>query len=448
MFQQICSYKMALIPIIALFFLISGAFSAPAHANPKYASIIMDSDTGMILHQRHANKKLHPASLTKVMTLLMVFEALERGDLKMNDRIRISQRSSAMQPSKIGFKPGETIRVKDAIYALVTKSANDVAVAVGEHLGGTEYNFAKMMTRRARQLGMSRTTFRNASGLHHPSQVSTARDMVKMARHVIVHHPKRYRYFSKTSFTYRGQTYRSHNRLLGSYKGVDGMKTGYINASGFNLIASAKRDNRRIIAVVFGGKTSKRRNNHMVNLLDRGFAKIKTIRYANVPKPDRKPLMRLAQVDINPVDQMARIEQALEDPTQSSSAFGEYLGQGDLDPEFSERIQAGLLARTAYQGQNNPLLKAVSYTPDQPISRNPHETWMIQIGAYSTRLKTGRAISKALDILPRTLGHGQPVVAPHRRGNGFIYRARLSGYSQSQAIKACSYFKDCLTVAP
>ncbi|HOO82389.1 MAG TPA: D-alanyl-D-alanine carboxypeptidase family protein, partial [Alphaproteobacteria bacterium] len=170
--------------------------SAFAKGNPKYASIVMDADTGLILHQRYANKSLHPASLTKVMTLLLTFEALEQGRISLNDRVRISNHAANMVPSKLGLSPGSSIRVKDAIYALVTKSANDVAVALAEHLAGSERNFAQRMTLKAHDIGMTRTTFVNASGLHDERQVSTARDMAKMARYVIQVYPEYYRYFS------------------------------------------------------------------------------------------------------------------------------------------------------------------------------------------------------------------------------------------------------------
>ena len=172
--------------------------------------------------------------------------------MSLKERVYISKHAASMVPSKLDLPAGSSIKVRDAIYALVTKSANDVAVALAEHIAGSERNFAKKMTRRAKQLGMHSTRFVNASGLHDPRQISTARDMAKLARTVIVNYPSYYRYFSRASFSYRGKTYKNHNKLLGSYAGMDGMKTGYIKASGFNLISSAVRGNRRLIGVVFG----------------------------------------------------------------------------------------------------------------------------------------------------------------------------------------------------
>lgn len=489
------SYKRFIILSLGFLFL-STAFMlgfkpTPAMANPKYASIVMDADTGMILRSRYANKTLHPASLTKVMTLLMAFEAMERGDIDRNSRIRISQRAASMVPSKLGLEPGSTILMEDAIYALVTKSANDIAVAMAEHLAGSEYNFAKKMTRRARQLGMSRTTFRNASGLHHKYQISTARDMAIMARYIINHYPEYYRYFSTKEFTYNGKTYKNHNKLLSSYDGMDGMKTGYVNASGFNLIASAVRNNRRIIAVVFGGKTSRSRNAHMAQLLDVGFERVNKvyIAKANVPTPERKPstAIAFATPENTIADQFAAIESAagnpamaaanitalqnrLDNPAGSDEKFEELAGQGDIDPEFSSRIQTSLAAMNAHRGKDNDhLMHRASYTPEQkpdapiPAMRPANrpltgisasaaatgiDKWAIQIGAYSTRVKTGQAIRKAQAILPPAYSRAAPELSPYKIGGRYIFRARLKGYTKAEAEKACTYFKDCMTISP
>lgn len=253
--------------------------------NNKYASIVIDADTGVVVSESNADKKLHPASLTKVMTLLLLFEAMERGSVRLNDRIMISQRAAAQQPSKLGLTAGSSIRVEDAILAVVTKSANDITVAIAEHLAGSESRFAQKMTSRAHSIGMNSTTFRNASGLHNPAQVSSARDMATLARYVIHRYPNYYRYFGTKQFTYRGKTMTNHNRLMNTYPGMDGFKTGFINPSGFNLIASAKHGNNRLIGVVFGGRTSKTRNDHMAELLNKGFRNVDSVRLAKAPKP-------------------------------------------------------------------------------------------------------------------------------------------------------------------
>ena len=256
--------------IVALLVL---ALFTPTLAHAKYASLVINAQTGEVLHEVNADTRNYPASLTKMMTLYMVFEALEEGHLRMDDRIMMSRRAARQPPSKLGIKPGQTLDVETAIRALAIKSANDVAAAVAEHLAGSERQFALMMTAKARSLGMSSTTFRNASGLPHRSQMSTARDMSKLARALLMHFPHRYHYFSEAAFKYSGKTYKTHNRLLTNYEGTDGIKTGYIRASGFNLVASVKRGNKRLIGVVFGAKNSRSRNAHMVSLLDKGWAK-------------------------------------------------------------------------------------------------------------------------------------------------------------------------------
>jgi D-alanyl-D-alanine carboxypeptidase len=242
--------------------------------SPRYGAIVIDAATGRVLHEKHADRELQPASMTKIMTLLMVFDALKSGELKLDDKITVSARANAMPPTKLGLGAGAEIPVKDAILALVTESANDIASAFGERLGGTEEHFGELMTAKARSLGMDHTTFRNASGLPDPENVSTARDMAKLSAHVIRTYPDYYDYFSTRSFTYKHRAHRNHNNLLNRYPGVDGIKTGYINASGFNLAASAERDGRRVIVIVFGGPSARTRDNEVVRLLNLGFREI------------------------------------------------------------------------------------------------------------------------------------------------------------------------------
>jgi D-alanyl-D-alanine carboxypeptidase len=437
--------------------LIFAPLSAEAKSNPRYASIIMDADTGMILEQQYANKSLHPASITKVMTLMLLFEKLESGEIGLKDRIRISKHAASMVPSKLGLKPGSSIRVKDAISALVTKSANDVAVAVAEHIGGSERNFARLMNRKAIQIGMTRTTFKNASGLHNKRQISTARDLAKMARHVINAYPSYYRNFSLQRFTYAGQTYRNHNRLLGTYDGMDGMKTGYVAASGFNLVASAVRNDRRIIAVVLGGRSSKTRNAHMRVLLDRGFSKLNNIRIAraDVPLPAHKPAILNAIAALNKVGEESSKKFAALNPALGEG-FKELIGEGDFDPYLSGRIETGLLAIAAHKGEkvklsqgalkNRMLIKSPKVIPASLTTNK--QPWSVQIGAFNSRAVTDNAIHNALRTLPKPFSEAQPVIAPLKTASGWIFRARLTGYTKNEAIAACGYIKDCLTIPP
>lgn len=421
--------------------------------NNRYASIVMDADTGMILHQRHADKKLHPASLTKVMTLMMAFEAMERGKLRLNDRIRISRYAASMVPSKLGLPAGSSIRVQDAIYALVTKSANDVAVAMAEHLGGTEKNFAHMMTRHARMMGMNSTTFRNASGLHDPRQISTARDISKLARTIIVRYPQYYRYFSKRNFSYAGRSYRNHNRLMDKYKGMDGMKTGYIEASGFNLVASAVRGNKRLIGVVFGGRSAYTRNKHMAKLLDSGFARVNEIRVASarMPVPPRKPGIVTALNSLGKVAPASGVSAGAEtqrwavlNPAMKTGMFSKLIGEGDYDPAVSRRIETGLIAIAAHKGEQIPKSRPVlaSYSADK------NSSWAVQIGAFTSRARTDKVLADTLKKLPQEYAKASPMIAPLKTRDGWLFRGRLLGYSRAEAFQACKYLSDCVPVAP
>lgn len=233
-----------------------------------YSDIVIDANTGRVLHEENADSLRHPASVTKVMTLYLLFEQLEARRLRLDSQLRVSAYAAAQQPSKLGVKAGSTISVEDAIQALVTRSANDVAVVIAENLAGDSATFARRMTQRARSLGMSRTTFKNPNGLPDPQQVTTARDLATLGRAIQERFPTYYGYFEKRSFMYRGVAIRNHNRMLGRIEGVDGIKTGYTNASGFNLLTSVKRDGRYVIAVVMGGASAASRDNRMAALLN------------------------------------------------------------------------------------------------------------------------------------------------------------------------------------
>lgn len=250
-------------------------FSVPATAmaNPKYAGIVVDAKTGKTLYASSADAYRYPASLTKIMTLYVVFEELEAGRLSLNSRLTVSKYAAGRPPSKLGLRAGKTIKVKDAILALVTKSANDVATVVAENIGGSEKKFAERMTRTARQLGMNKTTFRNPHGLPNSGQRTTARDMARLGIAIQERFPQYYGYFKTRSYKYGKRTYGNHNKLLGRVKGVDGIKTGYIRASGFNLVTSVNTNGRQIVAVVMGGKTGASRNAQMTKLIGRYLKK-------------------------------------------------------------------------------------------------------------------------------------------------------------------------------
>ena len=235
--------------------------------SPPYSAIVVDANSGKTLHEASADSLRHPASLTKIMTLYLLFERLESGKMKLNSSMPVSEHASVQAPTKLGLRPGQNLEVEDAIRGLVTKSANDAAVVVAEAIAGNEDDFAALMTSKARALGMNRTTYRNASGLPNDEQVTTARDQALLGRAIQERFPRYYRYFSTPSFTYRGESMRNHNRLLGRVEGVDGIKTGYTRASGFNLVTSVKRDNRHIVAVVLGGSSASSRDARMRDLI-------------------------------------------------------------------------------------------------------------------------------------------------------------------------------------
>ncbi len=235
---------------------------------PAYSSIVVDANSGAVLQATNADSLRHPASLTKIMTLYLLFERLEAGKIKMSSEMEVSPHAAAQAPSKLDLKPGQTIEVETAIRAIVTKSANDVAVVVAEALGGSEENFAKQMTAKARALGMTHTVYRDASGLPNDDQITTARDMTILARAMQDRFPQYYHYFATRTFKYHGEEIRNHNHLLGRVAGVDGMKTGYIHDSGFNIVVSMRRNGRHLIAVVFGGRSASARDARVVSLLD------------------------------------------------------------------------------------------------------------------------------------------------------------------------------------
>ncbi|GAA3851939.1 D-alanyl-D-alanine carboxypeptidase [[Pseudomonas] carboxydohydrogena] len=235
--------------------------------NPPFASIVVDANSGGTLQSTNADALRHPASLTKIMTLYMLFEQLESGKLRLDSQLEVSRHASVQAPTKLGLRPGQTIRVEDAIKGIVTRSANDAAVVVAEAIGGSEENFCKMMTRKARALGMSKTTYVNASGLPDDDQITTARDQATLGRAIQDRFPTYYRYFSTSVFTWRGSPIRNHNHLLGQMDGVDGIKTGYVRASGFNLVTNIRRGNRHLVGVVLGGRSGGSRDATMRRLL-------------------------------------------------------------------------------------------------------------------------------------------------------------------------------------
>jgi D-alanyl-D-alanine carboxypeptidase len=418
---------------IALLFILLSALSggvtlAPASALARYASIVVDAETGQVLHAVNADTRNYPASLTKMMTLYMVFDALEKGTLKLDQMLPASKRAVGMPPSKLGLKVGERISVEDAIMALTTKSANDVAVVIAEALGGTEINFAKLMTERAEKIGMSRTTFRNASGLPNRGQKSTARDMVRLAQALQKEFPQYYHYFSRTSFTFNGRTYRNHNRLLKSYNGTDGIKTGYTRASGFNLVSSVQRNGRHIIAVVLGGKTAKSRDSHMVKLLDRGFTKMAAMGVKTIP----------AVPGPNPFQNPAAVEVAAAEPT------------GSVIPAPAQPARSRPVQPVATSSQIATASDAADLQVDPEVLTND---WAVQVGAFSRFRAAHSSAKTALDTVPKVLeGAKVSIERIDSASVGTLYRSQLAGLYEQQARTACQRLlaasMSCVVVQP
>ncbi len=416
-----------------------------ASANSRYGAIVIDAVSGEVLHQEHANRPLYPASLTKMMTLYMVFKALEDGSLSLDQRIPISRKAAGQAPSRLGLSPGSTIRVEDAIYALVTKSANDIATAVAEAIGGTEFQFAQQMTREARRLGMSNTTFQNASGLPHRRQVSTPLDMALLSQALIRNYPQYYHYFDTQRWSFNGRTYRNHNELLRSYDGMDGLKTGYIRASGYNLAASAVRGRLRLITVVFGGRTSRSRNAAVASLLDQAFASSRgrhLIARGSAPfyppLPPRHPTRDGAPIVLATSGSDTPLPPRRPPEVVAATRTGIVPAAAVLPPPVpADRIQ---------------LAEATIRTDEGSRPGLPSKVWGIQVGAFYNAAQSQRAIDAAKNRVPDLLVSAQRIVIPVETSRGRMYRARIMGLDESEALAACGRLQatgnDCLPLSP
>ena len=295
--------------------------SLPAHAAP-YSDIVVDANSGNVLHATNPDATRHPASLTKIMTLYLLFEQLETGKLKLDSALKVSEHAAGQSPTKLGLKPGSTIQVEDAIKGIVTRSANDAAVVVAEAIAGEEQEFAKLMTRKAQALGMTRTIYKNASGLPDDDQITTARDQSILGRAIQERFPSHYKFFSTRSFNFRGQRIGNHNHLLGRVEGVDGIKTGYIRASGFNLVTSVHRGNRYVVAVIMGGDSAGSRDARMRELISKQITVAATKRTAPVIAESGRSseATMLAQAAANPEPKRAAAKSGVAAASKSEPA--------------------------------------------------------------------------------------------------------------------------------
>ena len=477
---------------------------ANASAAGRYAAMMVDANTGHVLHAEAADEARYPASLTKMMTLYLLFEQLEQGRVRPDTRIRISAEAASTPPSRLGLEAGATISVADAAKALITKSANDVAVAIAEHIAGDERRFAELMTRKARELGMNATTFRNPHGLPDREQVTSARDMLTLAMRLYDTFPAYARLFATRTFQYAGRDHRNHNTMLDNFQGMEGIKTGYTTASGFNLVASVRRDGRHVIAAVFGGSSASDRNARMRVILNRGLLRASTektrkpliVASRNVPSPvaAKRPVpVRLASArqaetavrDVSPREtapvltepviaasrrsaaapprasvgsheqearvpapdwrSTVRVAAPVAGDTSVASRLGSNWNTAVRPPSTLSAQAAQLSGRVAAAAPNVQAQPSVPVTP--PTARFGAST--VQIGAFGTatearqKLEATRGSSPALS----RAGMATPTVTINGRT---LYRARFTGLDAASAATSCSDLRrrqiDCIVM--
>ncbi|MBO0662228.1 D-alanyl-D-alanine carboxypeptidase [Jiella sp. CQZ9-1] len=469
---------------------------APASAaNPNYSGFVIDANTGKVLYNDRGDEYRYPASLTKMMTLYLTFEALKSGKIHLDDKMPVSSYAASRPPSKLGLRPGTYLTVDEAINSLVTKSANDAAVVLAEYEAGSESTFAKRMTEKARRLGMSRTIFRNANGLPNDEQHTTARDMTTLGIALYEHFPEYYGYFSTRSYNFRGRRLGNHNRVLGRYKGVDGIKTGYINASGFNLVTSVHEGGKSVVAAVFGGTSGRSRDDHMVELLKRYVPKASTrdsgpliaarpdsnVEIAALPKhgpvPDSRPSVdegmsisdriamaygtdtgrdiaeRMPTPTSRPLVGVDAIRAALVEDRPVGNAAAEAIlplvrpaavNGATLSPAALDQGTTDIDRGTVGSIKRNTASEVV-----QPTDRSP---WVVQIAATDSASQAMEMLKKAQTTVGSRLAEAQPFTESVKTGSGTLYRARFSGFDdKDQAWQACAALKrhafNCYAVA-
>jgi D-alanyl-D-alanine carboxypeptidase len=383
----------------------------PRPAQAGYASIVLDYNTGKIVNEVNADAQNHPASLTKMMTLYLTFEALYRGKISLYQQMPVSAWASNKSPTKLGLRPGQTISVHDCILGMVTKSANDAATVMAEALGGSEAGFADLMNQKARELGMTRTFFRNASGLPDRAQVTTARDLLRLSTALYRNYPVQFRYFATREFMFRGQMIHGHNHLMERYAGMDGIKTGFTDASGFNLASTASRNGRRLFGVVMGGSTHQARDRLMETLLDNAFANRPT-----------DPILVARAAGVSNAVARRQLAGLPGTPTRS-------------------QVRAERVARAHGRGHHDNVQLA-SY-------RQP--SWSIRLASCSKRAEAERESRTALR-LAHLSGRPNTIVASGRRRSHHVYHPQVAGLSKHQALAACQTLhrkgRDCVVIPP
>ncbi len=440
--------------------------------NPPYAAMVVDVKSGRTLHAVNEDALRHPASITKVMTLYLLFEQMEKGRFALDSELTISAHAAAQAPSKLGLRPGQTIAVEDAIKAIVTKSANDVACAIGENIAGSEERFAELMTAKAHALGMSRTHYANASGLPDSEQVTTARDLTVLARAIQDRFPRYYRYFQTRSFAFRGRTIGNHNHLLGNVEGVDGIKTGYTRDSGFNLMTAAKSDDRQIVAIVLGGKSGASRDRIMADLvrgsLPRAYAGARqappTVEVAERARPAvvadsvSRTRTQLASAEDDEVETTSSTDagQPLDIAPRRSTATPGSAGAWKAGPQplpkAAQAYAAPSTGQAAFPGGARKSDQRIA-SADGPTARTEAPkpvagpkivptAWVIQLGAMDDEGKAKAMLADAKAKGGGSLSKAAAYTVKVEHSGATLYRARFSGFQEQDAAQdACSALK-------
>ena len=415
---------------LAITALVAGVATVPhAHANPKYAAFVMHSDTGDVLFDRYADEKRYPASLTKMMTLYMLFEAIEAGDVSLDDKLKVSKRASLQPASRLGLKRGSTIEVETAIEALVIRSANDVATVVAEKLGGSEAAFARKMTAKARDLGMKRTTFRNASGLPDRRQVTTARDMAILSQRLVQDFPDYFHYFDQSTFRWNGRTYTSHNKVARTMDGADGLKTGYTRASGYNLSTTIERGDNRLIGIVLGGRSARSRDRHMTDILNEAYKDIR-----------RKPSLISAIHRVKPIPSL-RPDRST--PSSASTVLASAVPVPRPKPSGDDEAPLNF---DQLQLAINDVAANKTNLDIAPVGEGDAEIreardWVIQVGAFTEQpqaIAKIRQTQQKVQLIAPSAGREVNIA---EKGATTFYRARFNKLTEGEALESCSLLK-------
>ena len=433
------------------------AFASPAAAAPKYAGIVIDAKTGKVLYSEDADELRYPASLTKMMTLYLTFEALEAGKISLNTRVPFSKNAASEPPTKLGVGTGRSITVEQAILGLITRSANDASTALAEFLGGSEERFARIMTQKARALGMTRTVYRNANGLPNTAQVTTARDQARLGIALRQHFPQYYSFFATRSFRFGKQVINGHNRLLGSVRGVDGIKTGYTRASGYNLVTSAVADGRSVVGVVMGGRSGGARDQQMRKLIAAYMPKASRRGGGDLIAETKDAPTLTAEVatqavtasvsgggldlpENGPVPTGRYNESRIETAYATTESNAEVVGKRALAATL--KVQRNAVVPPEDLTEQGDANGAVDSLTTSAVSETAPSGWVIQIGATPDRDQAQKLLAKAQDQGGKSLVSAKPFTVAVNSGSEQLFRARFGGFdNQDRAAAACKVLK-------